>query len=58
MPDQLIDLLIKFLQQNNGKISKRARQKEFKALSEQESQEIEMLFTEIFYNMNYGHQKL
>ena len=30
MPDHLIDLLINFLQQNNGKLSKRARHKKFK----------------------------
>ncbi len=48
MPDYLIDLLINFLQQNHGKLSKRARQKEFKKLSEQESEELERLFLEIF----------
>lgn len=48
MPDYLIDLLIKFLQQNNGKFSKRARQKEFKSLSEKEVLELESSFFEIF----------
>lgn len=48
MPDHLIDLLINFLQQNHGKLSNRARQKEFKALSDQESEELEILFDYIF----------
>ncbi len=48
MPDYLIDLLINFLQQNNGKLSKRARQKEFKNLSDAEAQDLEADFFEIF----------
>lgn len=48
MPEHLIDLLINFLRQNNGQLSKRARQKEFKALTEQEAQELEEIFAEIF----------
>lgn len=48
MPDYLIDLLIKFLTQNKGKLSNRARPKEFKALSEKEANLIEELFSSIF----------
>lgn len=48
MPDHLTDLLITFLQQNNGKFSKRARKKEFSAFSEEESQDLEAIFSEIF----------
>jgi Fic family protein len=50
MPTHLIDLLINFLQQNNGKLSERARKKEFQALSDEESLELELLFSEIFYS--------
>lgn len=41
MPDTTVALLIKFLEQNNGKLSKRAREKEFAALSDDEIKEIE-----------------
>lgn len=49
IPDYLVDLLINFLRQNNGKLSKRARRKEFAAFSEQESEKLETLFSEIFF---------
>jgi Fic family protein len=48
MPDRLIDLLIRFLNQENGIISKRAQRKEFKALKENEIKEIEKKYAEIF----------
>jgi hypothetical protein len=48
MPDNLLDLLIHFLQQNNGTFSKRAREKEFHMLTEQERSTIEGLYSEIF----------
>lgn len=48
MPDPLVDLLILFLQQNEGKLSKRARQKEFKALTEHECEQIENLYLSVF----------
>lgn len=41
MPDKTIALLIYFLNQNNGKLSKRAREKEFALLSDSEINEIE-----------------
>jgi len=41
MPDKTVALLIRFLEQNNSKISKRAREKEFKDLTDVEIQEIE-----------------
>jgi hypothetical protein len=34
MPDKLVDLLIRFLNKNNGQLSKRARKKEFAQLTE------------------------
>ena len=48
MPDKMVAVLIKFLEQNNGKFSKRAKEKEFSELSEIETNEIEKNFNEIF----------
>lgn len=44
MPDKMVALLIRFLEQNNNKISRRAREKEFSALSDKEIEEIENNF--------------
>ncbi|MCV9929977.1 Fic family protein [Flavobacterium sp. LS1R49] len=41
MPDKTVALLIRFLEQNNGKFSKRAIEKEFSLLTEEEINEIE-----------------
>lgn len=41
MPDSMVALLIKFLEQNNGKISKRARENEFAALTQIDIENIE-----------------
>ncbi len=48
MPNKLVDLLIRFLNQNNGTFSKRAREKEFSALTDKEIQIIENKYDEIF----------
>lgn len=48
MPDRTADLLIRFLDQNNGKLSKRARQKEFVDLTDKEVEVFENKFAEIF----------
>ncbi len=48
MPDKLVDLLIRFLAQNGGKLSKRAREKEFEKLTDREIQAIEYKYAEIF----------
>ncbi len=48
MPNYLADLLIHFLEQNKGKISKRAKEKEFRALSTEECTNLEKLYEEIF----------
>lgn len=48
MPDRLINLLIRFLAQNGGKLSKRAQEKEFKKLTQREVQAIEHKYAEIF----------
>lgn len=41
LPDTKVDLLIKFLNQNNGKLSKKKRQKEFDELTDEEIESIE-----------------
>jgi len=48
MPDKMISLLVRFIEQNNGKISKRALEKEFSVLSNKEVSEIESKYKEIF----------
>jgi len=48
MPDKLIALLVQFLDQNSGKISKRAKEKEFESLSDDEISLIEETFQKIF----------
>ena len=48
MPDNLVDLLIRFLSQNNGKLSNRARKKEFVKMAEPEIKAIEQKYAEIF----------
>lgn len=40
MSDKIVDLLIRFLEQNNGTLSKRAREKEFAALTDREMKAI------------------
>lgn len=48
MPDRLVDLLIRFLSQNEGKLSKRKQTKEFDELTEKEIQAIEAKYAEVF----------
>ena len=48
MPNHTANLLISFLHQNDGKISNRARNKEFLALTDEEVQLFENKFKEIF----------
>jgi Fic family protein len=48
MPDKTIALLIRFLEQGEGKLSARARTKEFSALTLEEVQLIEEKYLEIF----------
>ena len=50
LPDTKVDLLIKFLNQNKGKLSKKKRQKEFDELSDIEVLSIEENFQIIFSN--------
>ncbi len=49
MPDSLVALLVKFLEQNNGKLSKRSREKEFVDLADHEVLIIEETYQRIFH---------
>ncbi|MGO7803347.1 Fic family protein [Rhizobium ruizarguesonis] len=48
MPDRTADLLFRFLRQNEGILSKRARAAEFADLSEAEARQIETIYAETF----------
>lgn len=48
MPDNTVALLVRFLEQGNGKLSERAKTKEFKDLTEKEVEWIENKYQEIF----------
>lgn len=48
MPDKLISMIVRFLEQNNGVLSKRARAKEFKELTVSEVKAIETQYKSIF----------
>jgi len=48
MPDKTVAILVRFLEQNEGKLSKRAKTKEFNALNEDEIILIENKYNEIF----------
>ncbi len=51
MPDKLVALLVRFLEQNEGILSIRAREKEFSNLKPEEAIEIEKTFKELFLKM-------
>ncbi|CAN8140875.1 Cell filamentation protein Fic [uncultured Thiomicrorhabdus sp.] len=48
LPDARLNLLLKFLQQNAGRLSKRALEKEFAQLTPEEIEQIEHLYAEVF----------
>jgi len=48
MPDKTVALLVIFLEQNNGKLSKRKQEKEFNSLTEKEINAIEKNYNDIF----------
>jgi hypothetical protein len=48
MPDKMVNTLVRFLEQNEGVLSKRAREKEFNMLTEEECKKIEITFNELF----------
>lgn len=49
MPDKMISLLIRFLEQSNGKLSMRGLGKEFAKLADQEVEVIEEKYAEVFF---------
>lgn len=50
MPDKTVALLVRFLEQSGGRLSKRAREKEFATLTDDEVKEIEANFALYFYS--------
>ncbi len=48
MPDKTVALLVRFLEQGNGKLSARARKSEFRKLTDKETLNIEQAFRDIF----------
>ena len=49
MPDKMVSVLVRFLEQNNGVLSKRALKKEFSALKPKEIKAIEVNYKNIFF---------
>lgn len=49
MPERTADLLFRFLRQNDGKFSQRAREREFASLRDTEAMTIERIFDEEFH---------
>jgi hypothetical protein len=48
MPDRTLDNLFGFLRRNNGRLSQRARDKEFAALTDDETRRIEQSYSDLF----------
>jgi len=48
MPDRLVQNLIMFIRQNSGTLSKRKREKEFAALTDDEVQALENIIQDVF----------
>ena len=46
MPNTTLDLLFRFLRQNGGELSRRAREREFAKLTDDEATELEELYAE------------
>lgn len=55
MPDRVMDLLFRFLRQNNGTLSKRAREREFAGLTDNEAAEIQSIYEEILPTLSGGN---
>ncbi len=51
MPYKLISILVRFLEQNNGAISKRDMEKEFNMLTPEEIKKIESDYSASFLNI-------
>ena len=48
MPDTLISVLVTFLEQNQGVLSMRAKEKKFSMITDREVKRIESTYNEIF----------
>jgi len=48
MPDKMVSTLVRFLEQNQGALSKRAREKEFAMLTDKEVKNIESIYATLF----------
>jgi Fic/DOC family len=48
MPERTVDLLFRFLNQNGGHLSQRAREREFRELTEDETRRIEAAYRDLF----------
>jgi hypothetical protein len=48
MPERLIDLLFRFLSQNDGRLSQRARAREFAAMTDEEARTVEDIYDRTF----------
>ena len=48
MPERLSDLLFRFLRRNGGSLSRRAGEKEFASLTDDEAARIETIYHEVF----------
>ncbi|MBI1357977.1 MAG: cell filamentation protein Fic [Acidobacteria bacterium] len=56
MPARTVDLLFRFLRQNGGRLSRRAREREFERLTEEETRRIEAAYAESFDLQDEGTQ--
>jgi hypothetical protein len=54
MPERTLDLLFRFLRQSGGRLSKRARKGEFSALSDEEVEHIEDLYSRFLEEREAG----
>jgi len=57
MPERTMDLLFRFLDQNDGVLSRRARRKEFAALTDAESKRVEAVFAGVFGDRSRSEQR-
>lgn len=58
MPERTIDLLFRLLDQNDGILSRRARTKEFAALTDAESKRVEAVFADVFGDRRLSEERL
>ncbi len=57
MPERTFDNLLGFLRQNGGRLSRRAREKEFAALTDEETRRIEQAYADSFGTEDRGWNK-